>query len=178
MAVVLDSSFLVAYHNRRDVNRPAAAAAMADLVAGTWGRALLLEYVFVEVVTVLLVRRDLATATSVAALLLESREADFVPCSEVFGDPGGLPSPKERHAQLQRRRRGRRCPLPLQRPGRCFRHRFLSRGRHHRFLSRGRHHRGSRLRSTSPSPIKHLPLARGCRPLTELLDPEQRYAVS
>lgn len=86
MAVVLDSSFLVAYHNRRDVHHPAAAAAMETLATGTWGRALLLEYVLVEVATVLLARRGLRTASTVVESLLESREVEFVPCSDIFGE--------------------------------------------------------------------------------------------
>lgn len=82
--LVLDSSFLVAYHNRRDVHHADAARAMERLVAGDWGEALLLEYVVLEVVTVLLVRRGLDIAARVADLLLEAREIEFVPGSDVF----------------------------------------------------------------------------------------------
>jgi predicted nucleic acid-binding protein len=82
--VVLDSSFLIAYHNQRDVHHQAAADAIERLLAGAWGTALLLEYVFLEVVTVLLARRGLDTASRVASILLEARELDFVPCSDIF----------------------------------------------------------------------------------------------
>ena len=82
--VVLDSSFLVAFHNRRDRHHRAAAGAMERLLADEWGRALLLEYVFLEVVTVLLARRGIETASRVATVLLQAREVDFVPCSDVF----------------------------------------------------------------------------------------------
>jgi len=85
-AVVLDSSFLIAYHNARDVHHAAAALAMAHLVAGRWGRALLLEYVFLEVVTVLLARRGLDVAVKVGTTLLQAKEVEFVPCSELFLD--------------------------------------------------------------------------------------------
>jgi predicted nucleic acid-binding protein len=84
--VVLDSSFLVAYHNRRDVHHGAAAAAMARLLGGEWGPALLPEYVFVEVVTVLLARRRLDVATRVATVLLQAREVELVPSSDHFLD--------------------------------------------------------------------------------------------
>jgi hypothetical protein len=57
---------------------------MRDLLDGRWGKGLLPEYVFLEVVTVLLVRRDLATAVRTGKLLLEARELEFVPCSDVF----------------------------------------------------------------------------------------------
>ena len=82
--VVLDSSFLIAFHNRRDVHHDAAAEAMEELLAGAWGQAVLLEYVFLEVVTVLLARRGLGVATTVGTVLLEAPEIDFVPCSEFF----------------------------------------------------------------------------------------------
>lgn len=82
--IVIDSSFLIAYHNERDVHHWAAAEAMERLVGGAWGRGLLLEYVFLEVVTVLLARRGLAVARTVAEVLLESEELEFVPCSDFF----------------------------------------------------------------------------------------------
>ena len=82
--VVVDSSFLIAYHNTRDVHHAAATRAMLRLLGGEWGQALLLEYVFLEVVTVLMARRDLSAATEVAGRLLAAREVDFVPCSDFF----------------------------------------------------------------------------------------------
>jgi predicted nucleic acid-binding protein len=82
--IVLDSSFLIACHNGRDVHHAAAAATMERFAAGEWGIGLLLEYVFLEVVTVLLARRGLQTAQRVADLLLSAREIEFVPCSEFF----------------------------------------------------------------------------------------------
>jgi predicted nucleic acid-binding protein len=84
--IVLDSSFLVAYHNRRDVHHDAAAATMERLVAGEWGTALLLEYVFLEVVTVLVARRGRDVAVRVATVLLEAREVELVPSSDMFLD--------------------------------------------------------------------------------------------
>ena len=82
--IVLDSSFLIAFHNERDSQHEAARALMREFLAGRWGKGLLPEYVFLEVVTVLLVRRDLATAARTGRLLLEARELELVPCSDVF----------------------------------------------------------------------------------------------
>ena len=82
--IVLDSSFLVAYHNTRDAHHAAAARTMRRFLEGEWGRGLLLEYVFLEVVTVLLARRGLALAAAVAPLLLQASEVEFVPCSDFF----------------------------------------------------------------------------------------------
>ena len=53
-------------------------------MAGEWGRGLLLEYVFLEVVTVLLVRRGLETASCVGRLLPDADELEFVSCSGIF----------------------------------------------------------------------------------------------
>lgn len=82
--IILDSSFLIAYHNTRDVHHAAAARAMVRLAGGEWGQALLLEYVFLEVVTVLRSRTNLKVATTVGAALLQAREVEFVPCSDLF----------------------------------------------------------------------------------------------
>lgn len=84
--IILDSSFLIAYHNQRDTHHASAAQVMQDLVSEKFGRAMLLEYVFLEVVTVLLARRGLSVASAVATALLQAREIDFVPCSELFID--------------------------------------------------------------------------------------------
>jgi predicted nucleic acid-binding protein len=59
---------------------------MGRLLAGDWGTPLLLEYVFLEVVTVLLARRGLDVAARVAMVLLQAREVEFVPCSDMFLD--------------------------------------------------------------------------------------------
>ena len=77
---------MVAFHNERDAHHAKAAAAMQDFLAGRWGEGLLLEYVFLEVVTVLLARRDIATASHVGRILLDAAELEFVPCSDIFLD--------------------------------------------------------------------------------------------
>lgn len=84
--IVLDSSFLIAFHNERDSQHEAASSLMREFLHGRWGKGLLPEYVFLEVVTVLLVRRDLATAVRTGGLLLEAQELEFVPCSDIFLD--------------------------------------------------------------------------------------------
>jgi predicted nucleic acid-binding protein len=82
--VLVDASFLVAFHNERDVHHQRAVRGMEELLAGHWGGALLLEYIFLEVVTVLLVRRGLETAREVADILAHAAELEFVPCSDLF----------------------------------------------------------------------------------------------
>lgn len=80
--IVVDSSFLIGFYNDRDAHHSVALDLMERFLAGTWG--LLLEYVFLEIVTVLLMRRDISVARRVGRLLLESEELEFVPCSELF----------------------------------------------------------------------------------------------
>ena len=82
--IVLDSSFLIGFHNERDMHHAAARRSMETFLRGEWGRGLLLEYVFVEVVTVLLLRRDHSVASRVGRILLEAQELEFVPCSDAF----------------------------------------------------------------------------------------------
>jgi predicted nucleic acid-binding protein len=57
---------------------------MVHLAAGKWGQALLLEYVFLEIVTVLRLRRGAAVASEVAEVLLDAGDVEFVPCSGFF----------------------------------------------------------------------------------------------
>lgn len=84
--VVLDSSFLIAFHNQRDAHHETAREGMKAFLDGRWGDGLLPEYVFLEVTTVLAMRRDLETAVRVGELLLDARELELVPCSDIFLD--------------------------------------------------------------------------------------------
>ena len=52
--IVLDSSFLIGFYNERDAHHATARPLMDRFLAGEWGAGLLLEYVFLEVVTVLI----------------------------------------------------------------------------------------------------------------------------
>lgn len=82
--IVLDTSFLVAFHNLGDVHHAAAREVMSRFLDGEWGDGLLLEYVFLEVVTVLQARLDLHAALDVGDRLLSAKELTFVPSSEAF----------------------------------------------------------------------------------------------
>jgi len=82
--IVLDSSFVIGFYNERDAHHASARALMNEFLAGKWGTGLLLEYVLLEVMTVLLMRRDLVVATRVGQILLKAAELEFVPCSDFF----------------------------------------------------------------------------------------------
>lgn len=84
--IVLDSSFLIAFYNERDVHHERARLLMERFLAGAWGEGLLLEYVFVEIATVLLARRNLSVASRVGQLLLDARELEFMRCSGYFDE--------------------------------------------------------------------------------------------
>ena len=82
--IVLDSSVLVAYYNQADSQHQSALALMSDFEAGKWGRGVLLEYVYLEVVTVLLARCGLAIAAAVSTTLLNAAEWDIEESSPFF----------------------------------------------------------------------------------------------
>ena len=82
--IILDSSFLIAFHNTRDAHHPQATEIMSRFLEGEWGHGLLLEHIFLEVVTVLAARVDLAAAIDVGDTLLRASELEFVACSDVF----------------------------------------------------------------------------------------------
>jgi predicted nucleic acid-binding protein len=82
--IVVDSSFLIAFHNHRDSQHSTARVMMSEFLTGKWGRGLLLEYVFLEPVTVMLNRRGFDMAARVGELLLESEQLEFLPCSDFF----------------------------------------------------------------------------------------------
>jgi len=82
--IVLDSSFLIAFHNERDTHHTRAVEGMRDFLGGRWGKGLLLEYVFLEIGAVLMVRRDVSVACRVGKVLLDATELEFVPCSDIF----------------------------------------------------------------------------------------------
>lgn len=82
--IVLDSSFLIGFHNDRDSHHGSARALMERFLSMEWGRGLLIEYVYLEVVTVINARRGPGIAAEAGSLLLDAAELDFVPCSSFF----------------------------------------------------------------------------------------------
>jgi predicted nucleic acid-binding protein len=82
--IVLDSSFLIAFHNRNDAHHASASRLMRRVLGGEWGIALLPEYVFLEITTVVAARLGVPEASAIGELLLGSQEIEFVPCSEFF----------------------------------------------------------------------------------------------
>jgi predicted nucleic acid-binding protein len=88
--IVFDSSLLIAFHNNKDVHHGAASAFMERFRRGEFGRGLLIEYVFLEVMTVLTAKIGLDAACEVGQILLTAIELDFLPCSDFFNDTWDL----------------------------------------------------------------------------------------
>jgi predicted nucleic acid-binding protein len=82
--LVLDTSFIIAFHNRRDVHHGGATAVMERFLDGEWEGGLLLEYVLLEVATVVQAKVDHPSALEVVDRLLGASELKFLPCSELF----------------------------------------------------------------------------------------------
>lgn len=88
--IVLDASAVVAYWNARDAHHKAARSLMEDLDAGRWGRGILPEYVFLEILTVLGRRTNPKKAADIGRLLLKQREIEFVRCARYLPEALGI----------------------------------------------------------------------------------------
>lgn len=82
--IVIDTSVLVAFNNRRDVFHSVAQAAMEGFAFGTWGKGLLLEYVFLETMNVLKRKLTPAMAIHAGGFLRRSHQLEFVSTSDLF----------------------------------------------------------------------------------------------
>lgn len=82
--IVTDSSYFIAAFNPRDAHHFRARTVTLELASGRLGNVALLEYVFLETVTVLITRLGAESAISAGRSLLETRDFQFVPCSELF----------------------------------------------------------------------------------------------
>jgi hypothetical protein len=71
MVILLDSSLIIAYSNEVDENHGKAKKVIGDVVRGKYGPPVITDYVFDEVVTVMLLRtKSLAHATKLGETLL------------------------------------------------------------------------------------------------------------
>lgn len=82
--LVIDTSVIVAAVNDREALHEKARQFLAALERGAWGTALLHEYVFLEVVTVLASRVGFAESVAVGERLLGTAGIEFVASSEDF----------------------------------------------------------------------------------------------
>ncbi len=82
--IVLDSSFAVAAYNSRDAFHADATRLMRDLVDGRWGKALVLEYVFLETVSILKRKAPPSAALDAGQFLRRAHEIEFVAGTDLF----------------------------------------------------------------------------------------------
>lgn len=72
--IMLDSSFLIAYHNTKDKNHRQASELMPKIAAGEYGNVNITDYVFDETATYLAAKQNLGEAIKVCSNLLEATE--------------------------------------------------------------------------------------------------------
>ncbi len=82
--IVIDSSILIAWKLQSDVFHVPASEAMQRFTAGTWGKGLLLEHVFVETISVIKRKLNPVAAIQAGGILRRSHQLEFVPASENF----------------------------------------------------------------------------------------------
>ncbi len=82
--IVVDTSVLLGYIDKRDVHHSLALHAMSSFADGVWGKGLLLEHVFLETVSVLKRKRSTVDAIEAGYFLRRAHQFEFVPCSDHF----------------------------------------------------------------------------------------------
>jgi predicted nucleic acid-binding protein len=82
--IFLDSSAIIAFKNADDVNHMSAVRVFERISNGEYGQAVITEFIFSEVVTVLLLRRGLETAVAVGRVLVEADEISILGASSLF----------------------------------------------------------------------------------------------
>ena len=82
--IFLESSAIIAYKNADDINNKKAVALFQKLNAGEYGIGVISEFVFLEVTTVLALRKSMDAAKEVGNVLLEAREIEIMEARDVF----------------------------------------------------------------------------------------------
>lgn len=82
--IFLDSSVIIAYKNADDVNHKGAVAIFKKLNEGKYGRGVISEFVFLEVTTVIALRKNIDAAKEVGNVLLNAKEIEIMKASDIF----------------------------------------------------------------------------------------------
>lgn len=82
--IFLDSSAIIAYKNKDDVNHKKAVVIFSRIADGEYGQVVISEFVFSEVVTVLLLRKGPKTALEVGEILRNAEELVMIRASILF----------------------------------------------------------------------------------------------
>ncbi len=82
--IVLHSTALLAFLNRRDPQHARALETFRLLADGRWGKGLLVESVFAETVTIIKKRVSYAAAVQAGEVIRRSRQLEIVPGADLF----------------------------------------------------------------------------------------------
>ncbi len=82
--IFLDSSVIIAYKNADDINHEKAKDIFHHISKGKYGKAVISEFIFSEVTTVLALKINMDAAVEVGNVLLDAREIEIVKASDVF----------------------------------------------------------------------------------------------
>ena len=82
--IFLDSSVIISYKNADDINHKKAKDIFHHISKGNYGKAVISEFIFSEVTTVLALKINLDAAVEVGNVLLDAREIEIVKASDVF----------------------------------------------------------------------------------------------
>ena len=72
--IMLDSSFLIAYHNTKDKNHKQASELMPRIASGEYGKVNITDYIFDETATYLAAKQGLGKAITIGTYLLGASE--------------------------------------------------------------------------------------------------------
>ena len=72
--IMLDSSFLIAYHNTKDNNHKQASELMPRIASGEYGKVNITDYIFDETATYLAAKHGLGKAVTIGTYLLGASE--------------------------------------------------------------------------------------------------------
>lgn len=82
--IFLDSSAIIAFKNADDIHHKSAVRVFERIANGEYGQAVITEFIFSEVVTVLFLRMDLETAAAAGRVLEEAEEISVLAASSLF----------------------------------------------------------------------------------------------
>ncbi len=82
--IFIDSNVIIAYKNADDINHDRSARIFQQLGDGRYGKGIISEFIFIEVTTVLALKRNLQSAKEVGIILLNAADIEIIKASDVF----------------------------------------------------------------------------------------------
>jgi len=82
--IFIDSNVIIAYKNADDINHDRSARIFQQFSDGRYGKMIISEFIFIEVTTVLALKRNLQLAKEVGLILLDAADIEIIKASDVF----------------------------------------------------------------------------------------------